>query len=219
MEDIQSSELIYLLISDNGEYKTSYDKNISNHQLVETMVVDMRHKLTDKEMNDIDSYLNHNFIPKKPSNYDMRIKLWMINVRHKQPLDFPFYWFHDGIHDYLKLSDEPEQLPNFDIIKHWKHVYCCNDYECFQSEWLNDKHTMPKIVYEPLVDSKFTTVSHLLARRCLDWDDEWMSELIDEYVPEHKNELSMYDILGKKPVEWIANFITNDEKKIFEENM
>ena len=76
---------------------------------------------------------------------------------------------------------------------------------------------MPRIVYEPLMNSKFTTISHLLVRQYLSCN-EWINGLINEYIPNHRQELSQVDVLNKKPIDWLADFSTDDEKNIFRES-
>ena len=168
MEDVYNSELIYLLKNNETErYLTTYDPTAysNEYSIVERMVVDKKRKFTDESMNLIDDRLNELYVPAEEDEKHEVAFDWLRYIKMRIPTEFPFYYFFDGIRTFFTLTDNPEELPNIDVVKYWKIIDGSRMYESFVGEWMEVKHNLPEFLASTLNGSHFTTVSQLLAEK------------------------------------------------------
>ena len=223
-EDISASTLIYLLHeSKNNKFKVSYELLSDDWQVLESMVTDEREHITVDNIKRFENYLNDNNARIKPAIFQF-CRFAQLNTR----LEFPFYWLNDGVLSYLDVSDEFEQLPNIEVIKHWKraqtryehdlsayeHLRHVHSYDLFAYEWIACKRSLPQQIIDLMKGSHITTICHLLAQ-AYESREEYILPLIVSYVPSHTDELVRYDIQGKRPIDLLAIDTQPEVKSIF----
>ena len=220
--DIESSILIYLLYdSKNNKYKVSYEILSDGWQIVESMVVDEREPIRNDIIKDLENYLN-----KYRVKIEDAVFQFCSTIQDQLVIGFPFVW--TTISSYLAISDEFEQLPNIEVIKHWKraqtryehdlsayeHLRHVHSYDLFAYEWIACKRSLPQQIIDLMKGSHITTICHLLAQ-AYESREEYILPLIVSYVPSHTDELVRYDIQGKRPIDLLAIDTQPEVKSIF----
>ena len=181
-------------------------------QIVETMVVDEREPIKNDVIKQYENIINKN----RARRLGEVISYFHTFIEPNIFLDFPFTWFDHGISDYLAVSDEFEQLPNIEVIKHWKYTKI-DDYELFAYEWITHKRSLPLQIIDLMKNSQITTICHLLAKAYTSYyDGDAFLPLIHSYLPFHTDELVRYDMNGKRPIDLLARDSPPAVKSLFE---
>ena len=177
------------------------------------MVTDEREYITVDNIKRFENYLNDNHARIKPAVFQF-CRFAQLNTR----LEFPFYWLNEGVSSYLDVSDEFEQLPNIEVIKHWKYVHSSNNngYDLFAYEWMIHKYSIPQQIIDLMKCSQIATICHLLAKAYVLDNEEAILPLIHSYVPSHVDELDKRDVHGKRPIDLLASYTSSAVKSLFE---